>query len=254
MLSLESNRGQNEVLGAVFVFALILLGISVVLATGGEALGGSNQAVVESQVQESLVKLASEGDAVVGGDASTKQSDLNLNLDGQTEAVQVDEDAGSIHVEVAGSTVHDSSLGAVKYENEDTTIAYQSGGVWRADGDGASMLSGPGVTERGTSSGTLTFPIVQLTGSTSLGDRTVVSRESSTKLYPSVFVEGSETVDIRIESQFATAWAEYFVSTVGLPEDDVVVSNDGTVVEIEYASSGEAYLHMTHHELRISTS
>jgi hypothetical protein len=252
MFGFDSQRGQSEILGGILVFALILIGIGAVLAVGGSVMGDSTQAVAESQVQESLVELASEGDAVTRGEGETKQVDLNLNIDGESSAVQVRENAGSVHLEVGGTTVHDGPLGAVVYETEDTTIAYQGGGVWRADGEGASMVSGPSVTQRGSSPGTLTFPIVQVAGSTSLSDQTVVSQAASSQLYPSKSVGTSETVTIRIESQFATAWADYFVTTVGLDESAVSVSNGGTVVEVTYASSQRAYLHATHYRLRIS--
>jgi hypothetical protein len=252
MFGVDSQRGQSEVLGAVLVFALVMLGIGLVLMGGGQAINSSNQAVVEDQTREGLVDLAGEVDAITHGSGDTKQTNLNLNLEGQQNGVQVRESAGSLRLEVGGSTVYDGPLGAVVYSTGDTTIAYQGGGVWRADGDGASIVSEPGASERGGSPGTLTLPIVQVTGSTTLGGQTVLTREATNQLYPSIDVGATETVTIRIESQFAEAWAEYFVDSLGVDESAVTVSGD--TVEVEYASSGRAYLHVTHYRVSISES
>jgi hypothetical protein len=254
MYGVVSQKGQSEVLGAVLVFALVLMGISLVLVGGGQGIASSSQAVSETQTQEGLVELAGEVDAISHGSSDLSSADLNLNLDGNQNGPRVKQSDGSLEVIVGGTTIYDGSLGAVVYTAGETSIAYQGGGVWRSTGDGATIISEPGISERGSSPGTFTFPIIQVTGSTTLGDRTTVSRKATNQLYPSKSVGTSETVSIRIESEFARAWGEYFVDSVGIAESAVSVSNGGTVVEVNYATSEEAFLHLTHYRVEISDS
>lgn len=247
-----SLRGQSEALGAVLVLAVVLIGISALVVGGGQTLSSSGQAVHVEQTQEALVELSANVESITHGSSDNQEAQVNLDTGDNQGEVRVDESAGHLTLDVGGSTVYDDSLGAVVYESGETTLAYQGGGVWRHDGDGSTMVNAPGFSERGSGPVTLTMPIIQVTGSSSLNHQMSASQQGMTELYPSIQVGVSDPINIRIESQFADAWGTYFVEKLGVDDGDVTVSGDGTVVEIEYAQSSEGFFHTTHYQVRLS--
>lgn len=246
------TRGQSETLAALLILAIVMIGISVVLVAGGQGLDSSSQTVHAEQTQRSLVDLASNIDEITHGSSSSQSAELDLDLGGNQGNVAVRESAGSLEVTTGGATIYNNELGAVVYTNEDLTIAYQAGGVWRHDGGGTIMVSAPGLSDRGSAPSTLTVPIIQVTGDATLTQRAAFEKEATNPLYPPKEVAASDTINIRIESQFADAWATFFIESLDIDESDVTVSNGGTVVEAQYASSEEAYFHVTHYRVDIT--
>lgn len=247
-----ATRGQSETLAALLILAIVMIGISAVLVAGGQGLDSSSQAVHVEQTQRSLVDLASNIDEITHGSSSSQSAKLDLDLGGNQGDVTVRESAGSLQITTGGTTVYDDDIGAVVYSNDDLTIAYQAGGVRRHDGEGTTMVSEPGLSDRGSAPSTLTFPIIQVTGDATLTQRAAFQKQATNSLYPSKQVATGDTINIRIESQFADAWATYFIESLDIDESDVTVSNGGTVVEAQYASSEEAYFHVTHYQVEIT--
>lgn len=130
--------------------------------------------------------------------------------------MRVKENAGRVNITVGGSTIYDETYGAVIYENGDTEIAYQGGGVWRRQGDSSQMISPPEYHYQGL---TLTFPIVHVAGTSAASGQvsgTVSSKGDSQSIYPK---SGNEfrsnplengTVRIKIESKYCDGWQSFF--------------------------------------------
>lgn len=111
----------------------------------------------------------------------------------------------------------------MRYENGDTTLAYQGGGVWRAqEGGGSVMVSSPEFHYR---SMTLTLPVIRLSGDGSIAGSAaadVYSDSSPKPVYPNTSANytGSNrkylnpvqngTVEIAVQSEYYQAWGNYF--------------------------------------------
>ncbi|MEF8840742.1 MAG: hypothetical protein V5A62_03830 [Haloarculaceae archaeon] len=240
------TRG-HAVIGVVLVVALVIVGSTVVVAIGGQALRETEHRSDVERAQQAMTLFDAQTTQVALGDADRRVAplgrtsgtyrvepdtgeisiinvdrdddgdDITWTADGYpTDAVDGDDD-GDVEY------VHNETLGAVVYESGDRTIAYQGGGVWQRDpGGGVRMISPPEFHYRAQ---TLTLPVVQVTGEgTASGSaRASVSKGAfrARPVYPdasAAFDNGDPylnpvengSVIVRIESEYAEAWGTYF--------------------------------------------
>jgi hypothetical protein len=169
---------------------------------------------------------------------------------GQSDgSYRVESSAGSItitHVnwDGAGSEetiVNQQKLGAVVYENSDTEVAYQGGGVWRKDSAGvARMISPPEFHYR---QGALTLPVIEVRGSDSASGSITgrVSREDGwfTQKFPNgeTYDDTSQSyanpiekgyITITVKSEYCEGWKTYFQERTS-GEIDSDACSDGKV-------------------------
>ncbi|RLM56881.1 hypothetical protein DVK07_20725, partial [Halorubrum sp. Atlit-26R] len=136
---------------------------------------------------------------------------------GRGAGFRVDEGAGTMRIEVEtenGTYTNETTLGAIIYERGGDEIAYQGGGVWRANADGARMVSPPEFHYRGD---TLTLPLVTVAGEGDLSDSVTISESDGgpTGLFASEDVSNpllGGNVTITVESEYAEAWGRFFES------------------------------------------
>ncbi len=80
-------------------------------------------------------------------------------------------------------TVFNESMGEVAYHGSDETrLAYQGGGVWRANGDGTSVMVSP--PEFHYRDATLTLPLVTVSGSGAIRDGASISHNRTRSYFP----------------------------------------------------------------------
>jgi hypothetical protein len=260
---MERRRGPDTrghaVIGVVLVVALVVIGSTVVVAIGGQALRETEHRSDVEHAQRIMTLLDSriEGVALGGADRRTVRfgrTSGSYRVDptaGEISVINVDrdddgvDDDGNIDPDAGGASNDDeyllepTTMGAVVYENGDRTIAYQGGGVWQRTADGgARMVSPPEFHYR---SQTLTLPVVQVVGEGSAAGsaRATVSTGGfrARPVYPNAsrtFANGDPfrnplrngSVVVRIESEYAEAWGAYFEGrtegNVSYPADDVV--------------------------------
>jgi len=142
----------------------------------------------------------------------------------QGEAYEVSDDAGWMNVTITNmssdntTTVVNETLGEIRYETGGTTVAYQGGGVWRADRSGASTMVSP--PEFHYRNGTLTLPIISMngTGDTNLdGSLTVEQNRTAQQRYPNATLNENFTnplesgkVNVTVHSEYYRAWGSFF--------------------------------------------
>lgn len=222
------ERAQSEVLGTVLLLGLTVTVVGSTVALGGAALDDAQTRADLQRAEGAMTQLDSKTSLVAHGESPSQRLRMDV---GRTADFRVNEDAGwmRIEVETAETEVNETvTLGAVVYERDGETVAYQGGGVWRSGGGGARMVSPPEFHYRGD---TLTLPLVTVGGDGRVGDAVVVSRvqERPTGLFPTEDVANpllGGNVTITIQSDYAAAWKRFFESRTTA---DVTTLNDSRI-------------------------
>lgn len=250
------DRAQASTIGVVLILAITIVGGGVVVVIGAEALADTERTTAISKAEHSMTQFDSRAAMVALGETRAQRVTLGASGKG---SYRVDDDAGwlrVVHHNYSGTqdeTIYNASLGEVVYENGDTVVAYQGGGVWRREGNGTTMLSPPEFHYRGA---TLTLPVVRVSSVDSSSGETqafVTRAENSRRIYPNETAPGPNgtgapydvdtagqydnpvlngSVSVTIHSQFYDGWAEYFrTRTAGTVSVDD--ANQTATVELE---------------------
>jgi cytoskeletal protein CcmA (bactofilin family) len=212
-----TSRGQSETLGFVLVFSLLIIGALVVVGLGATAIGDTEKQLSDDRAEKTLTQFDSKAGLVALEESDSQRVSLPNDENGQ---FFVDEDAGWMAIVIenrsTGNTqeIFNSSLGAMTYENGDTTFAYQGGGVWRETENGGQMISPPEFHYR---NGTLTLPAISVTGEGSIDGTAVIKQNGTTKEFPTASPLASETnplekfeVRVVVSSDYYGGWGQYF--------------------------------------------
>lgn len=208
-------RGQTHVLGLLLLVGIVVVG-SVGIVVFGSSLLETQRTVVEAEHAErsmlefshdvSTMRVDDRGSSDVSFGALDK-GHLELREDGHVRIAHVTDDSTEV--------IHDEPLGTLAYVSETDEIAYQGGGVWQHGDDGTVSLSSPPVSAR---DGTVTFPVVRLTGDEFRSDAVDGTVRRSD---PSVTVGATEpgsyatgTVRIEVESRYCDGWERDIAETV----------------------------------------
>ncbi|MFC5970235.1 hypothetical protein ACFPYI_02720 [Halomarina salina] len=232
------DRGISSTIGVILILGIVLIGTTSIVAFGSIALEDTQRQSTLERAEQTMAQFDSRAAQVaLGGEETTQRLSM-----GQAEGnYQVLPNNGKItitHVDYNDAdddeVIYSEPLGAVVYENGDTTLSYQGGGVWRTDGGNTQMVSPPEFHYRGS---TLTLPVIRVFGSDSAaGSPTAVLKKQSMKpIYPlSGKHYGDDTaeylnpasngqIQITIESPYYRGWAEYFDART---ETNVVTIDD----------------------------
>lgn len=211
---LDDDSGQSSVVSVVILVGITLALASAIVLVGSSILTDVQQTTQTSQAEQAMLQLESRASLVAFSGSASQNVHLDRTGSGQ---VNLDPDAGRIDISTANDTgtrtIVNESLGALRYQSGDTTIAYQGGGLWRKQDDGTVMLSPPEYQYRDH---TLTLPIVTVTGDewagTSNKPLTVKSRPLE-QVYPNGTNENlldERNVTIEVTSEFHRGWKEFF--------------------------------------------
>lgn len=220
-----SGRAQSETIGVVILIAVTIIASVALVTAGSSVIDSSQRAADDAYVERALVQLDARAGEVALGESTMATAEL-----GDTRGYRVDvrEDAGRISIVHHGANagddeeIYNETLGAVQLSRDDTTLAYQAGGVWRSDGEGSVMVSPPSFTYRNQ---TLTFPVIRVEGSDSAkGSIRAVVRDSEYRTVP-VFPNESASyedglpyqntlqygyVTVTVEGEYYEGWASYW--------------------------------------------
>lgn len=237
----DDERGVSEVVGVALLIGIVVLGMGAILLIAGPQLTAEQTAAEVSQVEHSLTQFDSEAARVARGGTDAQRIDLGLRANSGT--LDVDSKRGHITIEYRESfeddppPIVDRPLGTVRYENGDTTVGYQGGGVWRSDGNDSVMVSPPEFFYRDE---TLSLPIITTQrGGSVHSDVLIVPGENSTERFPDADQNRTNTLDtgmlkITIESQYFSAWAQFFEDETNA---QVVRNSEKQIVEVLFFGS-----------------
>ncbi|QLG49222.1 DUF7289 family protein [Natrinema halophilum] len=157
----DRRRGQTHVLGIVLLIGIVVTGSAAVVLFGVTGLDAYESAAEIERAERSLLEFTHATHTAMGISGESVPITLGSVDHG---SVETDEDVGRLRItfESASGTevLYDEPLGAHRYVNADTEIAYQGGGLWRSDGNGSVPVSSPPLEYR---DGTLTFSAVRVT-------------------------------------------------------------------------------------------
>jgi hypothetical protein len=207
------DRGQSELIGVILVFGLMIVGAVVVVALGASAIGDSQDRLSEQRAEKAMTQFDSRAAQVALGQSGMQQVSFGSTLGNQ---MTVDNDTGRVKITIDNGTgervLLNESLGSVTSEIEDTSIAYQGGGVWRHQ-DGDSLMVAP--PEYHYRDRTLTFPVVRVSNPswTDRSERVTIQNEGRTRIYPddtnrNPLADG--TVQVTITSDYHEGWKSFF--------------------------------------------
>jgi len=212
-------RAQSGPLGFLLVFALVIAATTLIVALGASAIGGTQDTLDEERAEKAMTQLDSQTALVALGNSDVQRVDLSTGSEG---TYTVEDGAGRMTLSYKNqttgntTTVFSEKMGRIVYESgSGTTIAYQGGGVWRADGGGnAVMISPPEFHYRDA---TLTLPLVTVGSSGTVGDRAVISQSNTTRYFPNKTKKKAyknplenARVEVSVTSEYYRAWGEYF--------------------------------------------
>lgn len=231
------RSGQSNPLAVVLLLGITLTGTGVIVGFGTTAVGETQAAADLGQAEQAMTQFDSRASLVAHGSADTQRTRVGTNGQG---SIELDENAGRMRVEIVNEStgavddvVMNASMGAVVYERSGSTIAYQGGGVWRAEEEGSVMVSPPEFNYRG---GTLTLPLVLVRGQAASGGNMILRQDgASTGLYPNASAGRANplekgSVNVTVTSGYYEAWGRYFAQrTAG----DVTYDHPNETVEIE---------------------
>ena len=221
-------RGQSSVVGVVLVVGITVLGVTGITLFGTAALDDAQTRSEINAAEHAMTQLDSRFSLVALGSAEYHGATVDLE---SGSSMHVDGGSGWMNVSVVNQTtdevdltVLNASLGAVVYENDGTTIAYQGGGVWKRAPSGASVMVSPPEFHYRTTGGqdpTLTLPLVVVRGSGSLTERAEVAKGGTIPGYP---VDGDPErsnpltggqINVTVHSEYYEAWGAFFEERTG---------------------------------------
>lgn len=241
------ERGQSEVVGTALILGITIISIALVVAIAGAALDDTRNTTDIESTEHAMSQLDSRAALVALGRTDSQTVAMGRARSG---TYTIDEDAGWLrithHNYTPGSdeVLYEGTLGAILYEYEGRTIAYQGGGVWRSDGGNGSVLVSP--PEFHYRRDTLTIPVIQVRNAgpasvsggvtvrlQSSGHASAVFPNSSKKypngdIYENAIDNGSVTVSVH--SEYYTAWASFFRDR---SDGDVTVDHENETTSVE---------------------
>lgn len=260
--------GQSETFGVLLLLGITVAGTTGIVVYGSGALDEIDQSSKVTRAEHSMTLFDSRSAMVALGEAEMQTIDFASTGDG---SYQVKEDSGWIrisHYNHSGKNntevIYNETMGALVYENGDTELAYQGGGVWKKTPNTAQMISPPEFHYRAA---TLTFPVVRVQGDGhAVGSTSGTVRQvgETRRVYPNTSVElagpnrtgapynetlngagdfapyanpvQNGSVNVTVRSEYYEAWADYFRER---STTTVTVWDHNNTVTIELETLGE---------------
>lgn len=220
------SRGVSEVVGVVLLVGLVLLGAVAVVLVGGSAVEENERQATLAQAEHSMVEFGDRADRASPGEGPER---VDVGLSGRNgEFSRSDDGWLRVNLTTNGGTavLSNRSLGAVVYEDGDAAVGYQGGGVFRAEGGHAVVLSAPGVEYTDE---TLSVTYSSLDGDRGLDGAVGVAAMDRSRAFPARQARAGPTVggdavapgnvtnplstaqvSVTVKSRFYRAWGSYF--------------------------------------------
>lgn len=220
------NRGLTPQIGIVLLFGMVIAG-AVTVGLMGMVLVDNLGTDAEAETARSAVGVTDHdvSTAVATGDVQTLPLDAvqgasgTVTEDGSVTIAWFDH---SEETYTDGAVVEIDPLGAIEYQLEDRTIAYQGGGTWERSDGGTIVHSGPDVSYDGEQ---LRLNVVHIDGNgTSEVDGFADPDEARTQVLSSELEAAAQTEEnpdaaiVVEDSDYHEGWYQHLTDALG---DDV---------------------------------
>ncbi|MFP9059404.1 hypothetical protein ACLI4R_02600 [Natrialbaceae archaeon A-chndr2] len=222
-----ASRGLVPLLALTLLIGFVAAASIGILLVGTDMMGSTSDQANDERVEQSFAQLNAELNTVAASRDDSRTVELGLgDLDGDVKA----ETTGHLTITASGleDPLVDEPMQSIVYQEGETSVAYESGAVFRGTGEETWLVSGPQAEYR---DGSFTLPITRLSGIDSVSnDRIKLSKtgsESVTRNGPNL---DGQIVTITIQSQYYAGWAAHFERQVG--SDAVTVYDESQTVEV----------------------
>jgi hypothetical protein len=212
------NRAVSEIVGYVLLFGMVVTVSGMIIVMGGGLVAEMSNDLESDRAEKSLQQFDSMVSTVALSPTEAKEA--KLRTDGGSYRIR--EDTGQINITATNVTsgdttvLHTTSFGTIVHQSGQHKVAYQGGGVWRNAGGGGQMISPPEFSYR---DGTLTFPIINVTGQETIDNTVSITEGSSSTVFPDHSISGDvdganpirgHNLTVTIQSKYYRGWGEYF--------------------------------------------
>ncbi len=199
---IQEDSAVSETIGFIYIFAIVILSMSLVYATGYPTLQSSMDTSVFENTEQSFLVLQSNMKMVAYNQAV---KNLKIKLYDSTLSVI---NSSSIRIEYDGNNLL-YPTGSIEYTKGENTLSYENGGVWKAYPSGKIMVLHPGIyTSVMNSTNITTISVISIRGNDSIGGKGIVTinmRHNSS----SIIMSNKVNVTLVINSTYASQWASY---------------------------------------------
>jgi hypothetical protein len=234
----RDRRGQSAPIAVILILGIVVVGTSVAIVAAAGVIGDGQRQLDADRAEQTLSQLDSKVSLVGLGEAHVQRVSLASVKDG---AYELRSDAGWMNVTVRnvtdGSTrtMFNATMGAVVFENDDRSVAYQGGGVWQGDRDGAVMVSPPEFHYR---QATLTLPLVTVDGDRSLsGPVNLEPNGSTVQHFPNTSKDSDwenplehGVVNVSVKSEYYRGWGSFWEQRT---DGDVSYDHDERIATVQ---------------------
>lgn len=253
-----ADRGVSDLIGFVFVFALVTASVAVVYTSGISGLRDARQAEQVTNVERAFDVLDDNLDDINRRDAPSRATEISL-LNGKLDYGR----PVSVTVEVentmneSDNRTYATTFQPLRYSTTaaDDRILYVGGAVVRSDGQSSVMVSEPDFTRDADRAVLPLVSTFRRPGTrSSLGGSTTVLvvafRQSSSAGDP-FFTNATAdaNVTVTVDSPRADAWKRYFERNGYTPADDD--PSDGSVTY--YFTTDRVYVPQTQIEFALKS-
>jgi len=223
MMFLKSEKADAELVGHIIILSLTITGISIITLVGIPAIYHLQDMTKIRNIEQAYTVFDSRASKVALGDAPLQI--IGVDTGGGTVSVVPDSSSEDSYIlfELKNETDTITSIkipmGKIVYTMGDREVAYEGGGVWSKYPEGSVMLSPPEFNYNGV---TMTFPIINISGSSSIsGTGTaylkIEKKGTPEMIYPNntyrnPIPDNVSQVSFTIKSEYYDAWADYFRS------------------------------------------
>jgi len=203
------KKAQSEIIGIILILGITFASIGVILLLGQPVLSDATNDATVDRVQNEMLTLDARLTAAAQG------TSVNESLTFSLEGGELTSDANATRLNVTledGTVVYNRTIGDIEYENGNTAVAYEAGGIWRRNTiTGASFLvSSPDFDFDGE---TMTLPIYNVTSDARYGGPQTLSVRggNNTRHYPNATTKNPVgNVTVTVETEYYRAWERYF--------------------------------------------
>lgn len=210
----HNEEAVSEVLGFVYIFAIVVLSMSIVFVIGYPMLQTSMDESIFESTQQSFIVLQSNM-KMVGFDQVPVKS-MKIQLNGATLSVIQN---SNLTIETNDSGVLEDvsgPIGEIEYQKNNKAIIFENGGVWKKYPNGNITVSIPRIyagKDKTTGINFTTIGIVSVLGESSTGGQGIavlnmVHNESRINKNQTLV-----NVTLWINSTYASGWKEYLEDT-----------------------------------------
>lgn len=253
-------RGQTSQVGVILIVGVVIIGIFSIIGFGITGLDGTTSGVSDETAERDLVTLAEAIDQeAINQDtgAGTRDSEFNIReIFPSTASLRAIDSAGSLTIQVNGTTVFDDNLGVIEYEDSDveTQIAYQAGMVFtKQNSEPAAIRRANQFQYRDGGPGTgITMHVLSISESTSMGDEAAISVRNATNLWPTIAIPSGTLIEITVTSEYHNAWERKFDQMFPDSRSSIAHDPPNNEVTTTYVAPTEGtFLHLFSYELTV---